>query len=480
MEGLLLSVGLEEFKREYTKAVIEGYAAIFAGAGLSRSSGYANWKELLSVIAKDIGLDIDRETDLVAVAQYYKNEKGYRRDGINQKIINEFTRNAQQNINIEVLTRLPITSYWTTNYDELIEDNLKNNKRKPDIKANQDSLANNIYDRDAVVYKMHGDVRTPSEAVITKDDYETYNQKRPLFTTALQGDLISKTFLFIGFSFEDPNLEYILSRIKLLLEENTRTHYCFLKKVILEDFSSEDEYKYASIKQDLKVKDLRRYGIEAVMLDTYDQVKDILVDIENNYKINNIFISGSAAEYGGRWQQADAIEFMHNLSRRLVVENYRVVSGFGLGVGSVIINGALEEIMSSKFKHVEEYLCLRPFPQIQSGSRPLADSWEEYRQEMINNCGISIFIFGNKKTDTGIDIANGMIREFEIAQERKKIIIPIGSTGYAAKEIWVKVKENIYSYPYLWKYIEFLEVETNVDKLISLIITIIKEIRGDL
>jgi len=475
-----MAVGLEEFKREFTKAVIEGYAAIFAGAGISRASGYANWKELLSVIAKDIGLDVDRETDLVAVAQYYKNEKGDRRDGINQRIINEFTRCAQQNINIEILTRLPITSYWTTNYDELIEDNLKSNKRKPDIKANQDSLANNIYDRDAVVYKMHGDVRNPSEAVITKDDYETYNQKRPLFTTALQGDLISKTFLFIGFSFEDPNLEYILSRIKVLLGENTRTHYCFLKKVILADFSNEDEYKYAAIKQELKVNDLRRYGIEAVILDSYDQITKILADIEENYRINNIFISGSAAEYGDGWQEADAIGFMHNLSRRLVVENYRVISGFGLGVGSVIINGALEEIMTSKFKHVEEHLCLRPFPQIQSGTKLLSDSWEEYRQEMIDNCGIAIFIFGNKTTEAGITNANGMIREFEIAQDKKKYIIPIGSTGYATKEIWSKVKGNLESYPYLTKYIDLLEVETDVNKLLDLVIAIIKEIRGDL
>lgn len=475
-----MAVGLEEFKREFTKAVIEGYAAIFAGAGISRASGYANWKELLSVIAKDIGLDVDRETDLVAVAQYYKNEKGDRRDGINQRIINEFTRCAQQNINVEILTRLPITSYWTTNYDELIEDNLKSNKRKPDIKANQDNLANNIYDRDAVVYKMHGDVRNPSEAVITKDDYETYNQKRPLFTTALQGDLISKTFLFVGFSFEDPNLEYILSRMKVLLGENTRTHYCFLKKVILDDFLNEDEYKYAGIKQELKVNDLRRYGIEAVMLDSYDQITEILVDIEENYRINNVFISGSAAEYGDDWQEVNAIGFMHNLSRRLVIENYRVISGFGLGVGSVIINGALEEIMASKFKHVEEHLCLRPFPQIQSGFKPLADSWEEYRQEMIDNCGIALFIFGNKNTETGITNANGMIREFEIALEKKKYIIPIGSTGYAAKEIWLNVKENIESYPYLLKYIDMLEAETDVNKLLNLVIAIIKEIRGDL
>jgi len=211
-----LAVSLSEFKREYTRAVSEGYAAIFAGAGLSRSSGFANWKELLRNIARDIGLDIDKETDLVAVSQYYKNEKGSRRYDINQTIINEFTKNAQGNKNIEILTRLPIFVYWTTNYDELIEDGLKQNNRKPDIKVNQNSLANNIYDRDAVVYKMHGDVRDPEQAVITKDDYETYNQKRALFTTALQGDLISKTFLFIGFSFEDPAFLLISHDISFL------------------------------------------------------------------------------------------------------------------------------------------------------------------------------------------------------------------------------------------------------------------------
>ena len=87
------------------------------------------------------------------------------------------------------------------------------------------NLSTTLSESDAIVYKMHGDYLDPSTCVITKDDYELYNEKRQLFTTALQGDLVSKTFLFIGFSFEDPNLKYILSRIRNLLDENRRTHY---------------------------------------------------------------------------------------------------------------------------------------------------------------------------------------------------------------------------------------------------------------
>jgi hypothetical protein len=67
------------------------------------------------------------------------------------------------------------------------------------------------------VYKMHGDIDRPDEAILTKDDYESYHVKMQPFLNALSGDLISKTFLFLGFSFTDPNLDYILSRGRIAL-----------------------------------------------------------------------------------------------------------------------------------------------------------------------------------------------------------------------------------------------------------------------
>ena len=58
---------------------------------------------------------------------------------------------------------------------------------------------------------MHGDFSQPRNAVLTKEDYETYNEHRALFSEKLKGDLIEKTFLFLGFSFTDPNVDYILA-----------------------------------------------------------------------------------------------------------------------------------------------------------------------------------------------------------------------------------------------------------------------------
>lgn len=205
--------------REFVKAIRDGNAAVFAGAGLSRPSGYVMWKELLRPLAEEIGLNIDDEYDLTAVAQYIRNKSG-NRASINSSIMEAYSRDVMSNENVSILTRLPIYTYWTTNYDHLIEDGLRDSNRNADIKLDYKQLSSTKRDRDAIVYKMHGDVDHVADAVLTKDDYVQYDRNHPFFRSVLQGDLISKTFLFIGFSFEDPNLDSVLGQIRLLLNEN--------------------------------------------------------------------------------------------------------------------------------------------------------------------------------------------------------------------------------------------------------------------
>jgi hypothetical protein len=372
-----------------------------------------------------------------------------------------------------LLSRLPIKWYWTTNYDPLIEESLIKANKNIDVKITRENLATNKPKTDVIVYKMHGDVNHPSSAVVTKDDYESYNLNRQLFTTTLQGDLITKTFLFIGFSFEDPNLEYILSRIRILLGENTREHFAFFRRVARKDYHSLKEYKYAQVKQELRINDLKRYSIFSVLVDGYDEIDEILADLEKLYHLNKIFISGSAEVYGD-WENKDAIELMHRLSAILIKEEFKIVSGFGIGVGSIVINGALSEIYKSKFGNSAEYLELKPFPQIASGGIQLPELWESYRQEMISKCGIAIFLFGNKKReDAKIIEANGVYREVEIAKGKGLIIIPISSTGFVARKIFDDIKKDIKKYPYLKKYLKVLQNSQNTKEIIEAVIQII-------
>jgi len=468
----------DKLLKQFTAAIREGNAAIFAGAGLSRASGFADWKGFLRPLAEEIGLDVEKETDLLSVAQYYKNELGSRAN-LNQEILNAFNTQTGENENIEIITRLPISTYWTTNYDRLIEKGLERAGKKADVKIGSDQLATTKFGRDAIVYKMHGDVEHPANAVLTKDDYVLYEKKRPLFRTVLKGDLISKKFLFIGFSFEDPNLDYILNQIHALIDENIADHYCFFRRVQRHDYGSDKDYGYEKAKQELRIRDLARYGIQTVLLDDYSEITEILRDIEFAVKQNNVFISGSAVHYAS-WGTDRAEELAYKLSEALIKNDFKITSGFGLGIGSSIVNGALTEIYQSKYKHTDEYLCLRPFPQGIKDPAERQKVFTQYRKDMITDTGTAIFLFGNKRDPSDpskIIEAPGCWEEFEMAKDNKNIIVPVGSTGYVAKKILDEIKADIGDYEYLKDHIGVLETEIEIDKLVETIITIIKKQR---
>ena len=104
-------------------------------------------------------------------------------------------------------------------------------------------------DRDVVVYKMHGDIDHPADAIISKDEYEAYPLNMGLSCSALRGDLVEKTFLFLGFSFTDPNIDFILSRVRVQYENHQRQHYCIQRKVSKAIQESPEEFKYRELKQ---------------------------------------------------------------------------------------------------------------------------------------------------------------------------------------------------------------------------------------
>ena len=153
-----------------------------------------------------------------------------------------------------------------------------------------------------------------------------------------------------------------------------------------------------------------------------------------------------------------------------------MISGFGRGVGSFVINGALTEIWQSKYRHTSDYLHLYPFPIEVKNDDERKKAFTRYRKDMISDSRIAIFIFGNKKDDDGnIVEANGCMEEFQLAKENKDIIIPIGSTGFAASSIFKEVKAHIGDYPYLEEYLDILEAETDITKLTDIVIAIAKK-----
>jgi hypothetical protein len=434
----LAEISSTELTNRYGNALQQDNAALFVGAGMSRTSGFVDWRGLMRTVADDLGLDIDQESDLIALAQYSFN-KYQTRDRLNQLLIMEFTKDAQFTPNHRLIATLPIRTIWTTNYDTLIEDSMKAAHKRLDVKTTQENLATTLPDRDATLYKMHGDVSQPHEAVVTREDYEMYHDTREAFSIALKGDLLGKTFLFLGFSFSDPNIDYILSRIRSLLGRNQRSHYCILKKPEKPAGAADQaRFEYEMRKLGLRVMDLGRYSIHTCLIDSYEDITRILQSLQRRAYLNDIFVSGSAQEYAplGR----DRVENLATtLGCEIVRRKYNLVSGLGLGLGASVTTGALRERYSTD----ERRGAVRffPFPQVLPPGADKARLHTQFRRDMLANVGFSVFLCGNRLDSTAniVRVGKGVWEEFELTAALGRYPIPIGASGWAAREVWETV-----------------------------------------
>lgn len=430
-------VDVNTFVRNYANAIIDGEAAVFAGAGVSMASGFPNWGKLVEPLAREIGIDVKCESDYIALAQYFVNSRRSRW-GIEHLIRQEFAKPLPPSDDLKKLAQMPIDTYWTTNYDPLIETALRGQGKSCDSVDSEKELSSLVPMSDAVVYKMHGDARHPNSCVITKDDYEAYSTTHELFISHLKTALTSKTFLFVGYSFGDPNFEAVLARIRQVLNGSVRTHYYLTKKVKRGKLSKK-EFEYKKKQQRMFLDDLARYGIQAVLLDSYKEISHILDRVNRLVKCKTVFISGSAAEYGEMWDK-DAVSLVYKLTSALLEGGFRIITGHGQGVGSYVISTAITMLTPEEF---DERLVIRAIPYEEKDHN---DSYEqmmiEYRRAMTENAGIGIFLFGNKWIDGEICVADGVKKEYELMCEQGKPIIPVPSTGYAAREIYDSVQSD--------------------------------------
>ena len=442
----------------------KGYFCVFAGAGLSAASGYVDWKTLLEPMGKQLGLNMNM--DLTLLAQYYENR--FTRDELNRRILDEFAKIPENNTNMEILASMPISRYWTTNYDSIIEDTLKKQNKIVDVIVDQLQIKYHSPLRDAIVYKMHGDKSLPDKAVLSKNDYETYDETRAIFTQSLMLDMINNTFLFIGFSFSDPNLDRIIAILKRSYNGATpKKHYCFLRKINVNDYIKDipedetlrikkiEQFEEDSCAQECKIHDMRRYGIETILVDTFEQITQMLEYIRKKLKLKTIFISGATnptdpSDFGA-FQSNDvsgeskrAEKFIMQLSSELIQKQYNIVTGFGVGVGTYVVAGAYALQSDSDIK-IDDRIHIQPMISVEQ--KVLNDSKKnKLRKDLLDKCGIIISIFGKTQYENapeGFNWSNdGTYKEYEIARATEKIIIPIGATGFTSKKIYLDEKET--------------------------------------
>jgi hypothetical protein len=433
-----------EFVDRWSKSLEQGSAAVFIGAGLSRRAGYPDWRTLLADIARELGLDIEAEYDLAAVAQYSLNKAARKRNRLTRLIVDHFPPRADAPEPFRILARLPVRHVWTTNYDRLAETAWEQERKLLDVKSRNDDLG---FDRSwahAILYKMHGTVDHPAEVVIAKDDYELYRRQRPGFLQVLTGQLVTMQMLFLGFSFTDPNLAHLFASIREAFKDDGPEHYAIVRRPKKgAGAGAKKRFETESIRHALWVEDLQRYGIRCIEVDEYEDVDEILRAVELKLAERSVFVSGSFPDTINSDERRYIEDVAHQTGREIAQHQKRLVSGFGLVVGSAAIAGALEIILAEAAPNLEKSLLLRPFPQKAPKGIGKAEFQKRYRDGMIQQAGVCIFIGGLKTSGKGaLAIAEGVLEEFEAAQSLGRPVIPIGATGGAARRIWESLAKD--------------------------------------
>jgi len=139
------------------------------------------------------------------------------------------------------------------------------------------------------------------------------------------------------------------------------------------------------------------------------------------------------------------------LTSSLVEKENQIVSGYGLGVGSAVITACLRTAYEKySASSSSKYLIMHPFPRNITNMAEKERLWKSYREEMCDEAGIQIVLFGRKKDEKSDKIidAPGVKEEFDIACEKGLFVIPIGSTEGMARSIYNEVYKEMDKYNY--------------------------------
>lgn len=188
---------------------------IFVGAGVSANSGIPTWGTLIAKIAEKIKYKKEGEgfsaSEYLRIPQYFYNKR--KNNTEYYSFIKEALKcdDALPNPIDELVLNLLPHHVITTNYDHLLENTQGINKNLYSVVSKDKHLiekSNNRY-----LIKMHGDFSDIKDIVLKESDYINYEQNHPLISTFIKALLISHTFLFVGYSLNDNNLNLIMGWI---------------------------------------------------------------------------------------------------------------------------------------------------------------------------------------------------------------------------------------------------------------------------
>ena len=202
----------------------DGRLIPFLGAGFSKPLKLPDWSELIGWMAERLGF----EPDLFRLHGRYEQLAEYFQLSDHnhfQHLVYEMTRRfdseeavrARQTSRMhQALARLDWRSIYTTNYDSHVEGALRDAKKKTSVLASFEDFQARREPGTCEVIKFHGTLTNPETIVLTESSYFRRIALEAPVDQRLRADLLSNSFLFLGYSFSDTNIRYIWYRMQQL------------------------------------------------------------------------------------------------------------------------------------------------------------------------------------------------------------------------------------------------------------------------
>jgi len=213
-----------------------GNVAAFVGAGMSVGAGLPGWYQMINELSLRVGHELppsqwaSSET-LIDAAQYYVNKEGlhsliaFLRDRLD-------TTNKSPTLAHQALARLPISTVFTANYDDLLERAYRDAGKRVQLIVGDTSLPFQRRDPGHVnLVKLYGDLDQPETIVLARQQYEPFFLQRTQMIKLLETELARSDFLYLGWSHTDPHFNLVFGEMLSRFGQFMHTGYAVMFNV---------------------------------------------------------------------------------------------------------------------------------------------------------------------------------------------------------------------------------------------------------
>ena len=223
----------------------KGRCAIFIGAGLSIAAGLPSWRslieELITLAKEKANLSskrinnlrslLSKESKFLLLAEELREVLP---NEINKYIIERFEDSNIKPTNTHLkLMRLPYRFLITTNYDSLLEKAFVQVKKEDYTSFTYEDPASinyAIHTGKEFILKAHGDAKkAPQNIIFTEKDYRKILYRERGYQSILEVIFSTFNVLFLGVSFNDPEINLLLGYIHNIFHGGAPEHYALMK-----------------------------------------------------------------------------------------------------------------------------------------------------------------------------------------------------------------------------------------------------------